>query len=113
MTMRGDCCADKAVLGEEGRGRGHPQRRGSLAVIDCDGSNSNIKMKQDMSMKVLADDRTPKDSCKFTVTPGPCFPMLCLTYCHAQVAAISTGKCTPEGCQCTYCLPSPPLDKTN
>lgn len=67
----------------------------------------------DMSMKALADDRTPKDSCKFNITPGPCFPMLCLTYCHAQVAAISTGKCSPEGCQCTYCLPSPPLDKTN
>nr|BAD20072.1 hypothetical protein [Oryza sativa Japonica Group]BAD20118.1 hypothetical protein [Oryza sativa Japonica Group] len=80
MTMRGDCCADKAVLGEEGRGRGHPQRRGSLAVIDCDGSNSDIKMKQGyMSMKALVDDRTPKDSCKFTITPGPCFPMLCLT----------------------------------
>ncbi len=44
--MRGDCCADKAVLGEDGRGRGHPQRRGSLVVIDCDGSNSDIKMKQ-------------------------------------------------------------------
>ncbi|EEE56687.1 hypothetical protein OsJ_06143 [Oryza sativa Japonica Group] len=60
MTMRGDCCADKAVLGEKGRGRGHPQRK-------------------DMSMKALVDDRTPKDSCKFTITPGPCFPMLCLT----------------------------------
>ncbi|KAG8090547.1 hypothetical protein GUJ93_ZPchr0011g27425 [Zizania palustris] len=64
----------------------------------------------DIATKVMADDGSvisPQDFCKTTLIPGRCHPKACNTNCKNQIDVNSVGTCTPDGCQCTYCMDPP------